>query len=105
MFFRVSRKGGRPDGNGGRGGKGVNPGPEYRITTSGSDEGFFAVDDPETRSPPKARRFMPRAVSRYFLNQISSPGLFSRPSTGPLSSLPGASFLPDLTFRPESKYL
>lgn len=33
---------------------------------------LFAVGDPETRSPPKARRFMPRAVSRYFLNQISS---------------------------------
>lgn len=83
----------------------VGPEPEYRITISDSDEGFFAAGDPETRSPPKAWRFMPRVVSRYFLNQISSPG-FSLAHSAPigLSHFPRLDFF-SLSLFLENKYL
>lgn len=66
---------------------------EYRITVSGRDEGFSQWVILK-RDPPKAQRFMPRTVSRYFLNQISSPRLFSHPLSlaGPQLRYPPVSF-------------
>lgn len=87
--------------NGGRGewgGGGWRPGTWITYYYLRQRRRLFAVGDPETRSPPKARRFMPRAIPRYFLNQISSLLSRSLPFSG-LSARPPIPFRLDFPSR------